>query len=132
WRDGQRTYLCMPIDKNAAIPPSLDVLRVSSVTETAPATTNGNGHIQQPTKKERIMTTNQTEEPHSSNGSNGPIEQNGTSIPLTQQARAWETALRDCLVRTPHLVTSIRKTRKNSRLVETTLATLKELQHIAS
>jgi hypothetical protein len=141
--DGRRHYLWCVLDPKDVIRSDDQAVRVdsgaspsengrspASHTTTHPRrlknveTTNGNGSSQEPRPRR-----------HRRNGGNSTTttesasQTNGTS-PI-QQAEVLHASLRDALQKTRELIVALRRQKKQSRLVETTLASLKQLQKVA-
>jgi hypothetical protein len=127
--DKYRTFVWMPLDKEGALPSSEDALRITSGGD-EPA-------ISQP-KKER---SNETMTKPSTNGqSNGPTPSRhnddehattGSGLgALIAEAQSLKEVLHDAYGRTNRLLIALKRQRKQSRLMQTTLASLKQLQQI--
>lgn len=131
-RDNLRTFLAMPLSKEGAIAPSRDSLRVTSAegeqprqasnTERKkivmpPTTTNGIGNGQ--SAPQRKATTE-------------AAEQNGhsTTSPVIVEAQALKDVLRDCYNQASRFVAALKRQRKQSKLVQNTIASLRQLQQI--
>jgi len=63
-------------------------------------------------------------------GTNGK-PQGQTDVDPIQQAEALRHSLREALAKSSELIRALKRHRKRSRLVETTLASLRELQGVA-
>jgi hypothetical protein len=134
--DGRRQYLWCALDPKDAIPPDEQAIRVESVGAARnndhaqpqsirgnlkPAngsmeSTNDNGHTSRPAARRHQAAQSRTDR-------NG----HGASSPL-QEAELLYTSLRESLHRTRDLIVALRRHKRQSRLVETTLASLKHLQ----
>ena len=69
--------------------------------------------------------------PRPAPASEGDRAPNGTGLgALIEEAQALKTVLHDAYARTSRLVAALRQHRKQSRLVQSTLASLKQLQQI--
>ena len=152
--DGQREYLWMPLAAEDAAAPSADALRILSsevgyrgngsrrrgrlAQHQGPINrmknhhgtpTNGNGHTSGHANGNgqavHAGETNATA--HEANG-----ETADTNRPVLEQAQALRGVLRDALTKTNELVASIKRHKRQSRLVESTLASLRQLQSIDS
>jgi hypothetical protein len=62
--------------------------------------------------------------------SNGDRAENSPGD-LIEEVQALQTVLRDALTRTSHLLHGLKRQRKQSRLMKSTLASLKQLQLVA-
>ena len=86
------------------------------------ASTNGNGHTNG---------NGQASDQSSSNGMSAESNDHAASTPtVLEQAHALRGVLRDALSKTNELVLSIKRHKRKSRLVESTLASLRQLQSI--
>ena len=61
---------------------------------------------------------------------NGQASDSGDTASVLEQAHALRSVLRDALTKTNELVLSIKRHKRKSRLVESTLASLRQLQSI--
>jgi hypothetical protein len=114
-RDGQRTYAWMPLDADAVVGPSAD-----TVTVTPPVATNG--------------TRMRTDPGHGARTKAAPAPMTNRPSPaggLIEEAVAVREALRDLLGKVRGLIDAARRQRQQHRLVKSTLASLKQLQHSA-
>jgi hypothetical protein len=139
-RDARRTYLWMPLGKEAALPPGDDVLRITASGEAPPPLTTTersgpamtkpppNGHVSNPPPNG-----------HDSNPPPAPAASptaeerpaNGTGLGgLIEEAQALQEALRDAHARSGRLVAALRRHKKQSRLMAGTLASLRQLQQL--
>jgi hypothetical protein len=119
--DERRKFVFMPLAKEGAIPPSDNVLRVSTREETP------SPEVSDPTPHRRISTVTTPE----TNGSTTPAPSNGSSTgSLIAEAEALRTMLHDAYLRSGKLVVAIKRQRKQAQAVRSTLAALKGLQHV--
>ena len=79
----------------------------------SPKSDNGHDEVAQPHRDATSSTSEQQD-------ATGPIE----------QAQALKASLRDALSKTSELIASLKRHRKRSKLVESTLASLRELQTV--
>ena len=130
-RDEQRTYVWTTLDKKTAVPASDDVHVVSSpaanpsklrpkTDRRTPAMSkpSANGHADDPVVAQ--PTSNGDEPPQVSTGFGA----------LIAEADSIKELLRDVYARSSRLVIALRRQRKQSKLVQTTLASLRQLQQI--
>jgi hypothetical protein len=127
-QDEHRIYVTMPFDKKQAIPPGDQVLQVTS--------TNGAASIAIHLTRRRVTTV----KPSTPNDSipestkpNQPIKRstNGTGkADIIAEAEALCSGLRTAASRAQRLLAALKRRRKQSKLVATTLKSLKELQGI--
>jgi len=134
---GLKTFVWMPLGKDGALAPSDDALRITSAGD-EPAT--------QPPKKERSQEP-MAKQPPVNGQSNGQLPQRGTSdnghvtdeghakngnglsAPIAE-AQSLKEVLHDAYGRAARLVSGLKRQRKQTRLMATTLASLKQLQQI--
>ncbi len=136
-RDEKRTFVWMTLENTGALAPSADAVRIGSSSNTSNvpvprqerstrpmprSTTNGNGNGHVPLSAPNVefpMRESGAAAP-SANGFNGLIE----------EAQALRSLLRDALVRVNQLLLAAKQQKKQSHLLRTTLATLKQLQNV--
>jgi hypothetical protein len=153
-RDHGRLYVWQPLSANAAIGPGEHVIRIESGgtsssadqirtgsetprrtmsgtahhrTSRSPEPTPANGHAQ---STERSLANGHkcTGGPVMGNGHAG-TENSGTSLAgLIQEAEGLHTALSEVKSRTARLIAGLRRHRKQSRLVQETLKSLRQLK----
>lgn len=130
-QDNQRTYVVMPLPKNLVLAPSDDALRIVSAEVARPSSqpsperkksampsrsNNGNGHEVREQKSA------------SSSAENGKVSVGS----LFAEAQTLRDLLRDAYGRANGLMRAIKRHRQQSKLVATTLASLRQLQKIDS
>jgi hypothetical protein len=150
--DGPRQYLWMPLAADDAAAPSADAIRILSSEashsgngsrrsgrlakrrgpinrmKNYPATSaNGNGHT-----NGESHGNGQASDSGEANGSAAQTNSQaiGNTASVLEQAHALRSVLRDALTKTNELVLSIKRHKRKSRLVESTLASLRQLQSI--
>ncbi len=127
-----RTYLWMPLGKDGALPPSDDALHITSAGD-EPAT--------QPPKKERRRDdvsktqtnghTNGHAPPRERDGDGHTANGNGTGLGgLIAEAQALKEVLHDSYRRSARLVAALKKQRRQSKLMASTLHSLRQLQQL--
>ena len=141
-RDDRRTYVWMPLGKDGALPPGGDdAIRISSTGEELAAVP--------PIKERNRITMSKAEKNGHSAENNG--RGHGTAAPaqaqpprddappggaglggLIEEAQALKVALRDGYRRSSRLVAALRRQKRQSKLVASTLASLRQLQQIES
>jgi hypothetical protein len=121
-RDGRRTFVWMPLDPNAAVPPGEDVLRlVSAETVTVPEppperrrtampAPSGNGH-----------------RPADDRPSVGPPERPAGIQELIAEAEALRNVLGEAATRSQRLVAALKQQRRQAKVVEAALGSLRQL-----
>jgi hypothetical protein len=130
-RQPRRTYAWMPLGKDGALPPAEDSIRIASregnqpnterskvVMATPPANGNGNGHA-------LPQVTASPPNGHRPAAGNG----NGFAA-LIAEAQALREALGQACTRAGHLVSALKRQRRQQKLAATALASLKQLQQI--
>jgi len=154
--DGPRQYLWMPLAAEDAAAPSAYALRVLS--SEAGQASNGS-HVGRIPKRlgtnHRMKNSNHQHSNHQHGSGNGHASANGHALQngeangsahetndpahghtaantatVLEQAHALRGVLRDALSKTNELVSSIKRNKRQSRLVESTLASLRQLQSI--
>lgn len=129
--DKFRTFVWVPLGKDGALPPSEDVLRITSAGD-EPAT--------QPPKKERRK-EDMTKQPSANGQGNGHPPQpsdrdighaaNGPGLgALIAEAQALKEVLHDACGRTSRLLVALKRHKKQSRLMASTLQSLRQLQQM--
>ena len=129
--DGPRQYLWMPLEPDSAIRANAKTVRIESPTAQAGATDT------HPKSKRRRLTV--THPPTETNASpperrkrtacKTEASESGTS-PIAQ-AMALRVSLRATLTQTGELIRALKRQKQQTKLVATTLASLKELQKVA-
>jgi hypothetical protein len=128
-RDGPRQFGWQPLSLESAVGPSADPQRIESTTG-AVGSTNGQGH------GPILQTSTPMKANHPSHGQDrvgrGPTADEPGKAPglvtLIQEAEALHAALGDARTRTAQLIAALRRHRKRSRLMESTLSALKQLK----
>jgi hypothetical protein len=138
--DGRRQYLWSVLDPKDAIPPDERAIRVESTPAAGNQANSGNSPLPVPSHSEGPATpmedSNANDRParrrRNSRPTGLPAERNGHVAPTspTQHAELLHASLREALHKTRGLIVALRRQKKQSRLVETTLASLKQLQGV--
>jgi hypothetical protein len=126
-RQGARTYVWMPLAVAQIAPPSDNVVRISSA-GAAPVPPRP-----QPPRRPTVMSSSASNGQQSSppSGSAPVPAANRTGLgALIEEAQSLQTALREIHARAGRLVAALKRHRRQSRLVQSTLASLKQLQKI--
>ncbi len=129
-RESQRAYLWMPLGKDLAMPPGADVIRIT-------ASANQPADPAKPKERSKARMSS----PRSNGRGNGhvtPAEQtakglvpsNSSFAALIQEAEALREATRDTYARVSRLLMALKRHKKQSRLMATTLANLRQLEHL--
>jgi hypothetical protein len=146
--DDTRQYVFMPLDPESAIPPAEDAIRIESPVSSAavPPSANLKPERKLQPVSEPIHTTNTngngSTNGHAANGSganghvktnghvrNGAARKTGQDIDgLIRQAEALRTAQREHLTKTGELLKALKRHRRQSRALQTTIASLRQLK----
>jgi len=123
-QDRTREYLWALLDGEAAIKPNTHAVRIESPTTPVPSKPRTSRKRRSPTK----MTTThaRSAEPTSNNGS-AKNDNPGVEI-LIDQAEAIRSSLRETVAKTSALIAGLKRHRKHSKIVRSTLASLRQLQ----
>jgi hypothetical protein len=130
--DQNRQYLWALLGKEGAIPPNPNAIRIESPhvdDDHLPPTPK-------PNRKHPIMPQSKTNrngqaDNNGAGNSDGTGPENPTGVEsLIEQAEAVKTSLRETLTNTSELIASLKKHRKQTKLVRSTLASLRQLQSI--
>jgi hypothetical protein len=126
-----RTYVWMQLANEGVVAPSTKASRVESVHEQpTKVTTTDPVSLPEPLKEEVSMPRERT----SSNSQ--PVEDERwrtveTDQPPLAQAEALRDSLRDVLLKTGDLIATLKRQRRQTKIVQSTLQSLKELQKVA-
>ncbi len=131
--DGRRQYVWMLLDAESVIKPNADAIRV----ESPPVGTVIVPQPQPVTRSHSVVQFKHEEKP--AYAAKDSVQPSGTdhdeaahsSNPIVQ-AEALRSALRDALGRTNDLIAAIKRQKRQHRLVQSTLESLKELGRIAA
>jgi hypothetical protein len=135
--DGHRQYLWAPLEHQAVVAPSRKAIRVESSCE--PTTVSS---VPSQPKRSRTVPKAKTKiengsEPVSSNGqqSNGQAssqepEAAPTGDTLVAEALALKQSLQDALTKTNSLIAALKRQGRQSRLIESTLRSLRQFQAV--
>ena len=126
----QRQYVWALLDPDSVVPATDNVVRIDSdqFPEKSPPTVR-----QRSPQRTAMSARNRNSSTHSAQ----PAEQEATVRPspsttdLIEQAEAVRLSLRESLVKTGELIHALKQQRKRSRLVASTLASLRELDAVA-
>ena len=127
-RDENRAYVWAPLGVDGAIPSAKNTNRIESPRQSAPEA------VAKATPTTRRQVPPMTESNNNGNGrkSAAPAPateaENGSAI---EQAEALRDSLKDTLDKTRELIRTLKRHKKQSRIVESTLASLRQLQTIA-
>lgn len=130
-REESRLYLWMPLGEKAALMPAVNALRLTPPPDgTHPSTVPDS-------RRKPAMNTNHHPPPARSAPAparpvpTAPSTANGTPhLALVEEAESLQGLLREALARTTRLVAGLKQQRKQQRLVTSTLASLRQLQHV--
>jgi len=133
-RDEHRSYVWALLNAESAITPTDDVIRITSA--------DARQDVRTTNRKTRIRKATM---PRPNSSGNGQGQANGRTSPqattgakaddqgidvLIEQAEALKVALRDSLSKTSELISALKRHRKQSKLVQSTLQSLRRLQAV--
>lgn len=142
-QDGKRTYVCVPLPGKESLEPAEDSLLLESATAVT-ATNRRTNAIpaapapDTPAPERRKVTVPTPHQNVSANGHAGkPANTVGAPPPnggglgaLINEAQSLKETLRDAYTRSNQLVAALKRHRKSSKLMQSTLASLRQLQKI--
>lgn len=126
-KDEKRTFVAMPLAKEAIIAHSDDAVRIVAGEPSTPTTSDS------PITRRAIMSISQNVPANGHAAAATPTEShsNGNSSnSIIAEAEALKDALREVYGRANSLVTALKRHKKQSKLVQSTLASLRQLQQI--
>ena len=128
-RAGDRTYVWQPLDKDAALAPDDNAIRLDSSRDRASLDPPTPRPLERPTMpripENGAAPTEIPRAPELSSPDTGP----GSGLSsLIVEAEAIQTILTDVRTRSAKLVVALKRHRKRERLVQTTLASLRQLK----
>lgn len=127
-REGNRTFVWAPLSPDDAVTATKNTNRIESPQRSAPSA------VAKATQTRRRTTQTMTEPKTNGNGRHGTttaVTNDPDSISPVEQAEALRDSLKDALDKTRDLIRSLKRQKKQSRIVESTLASLRQLQTIA-
>lgn len=128
--DEKRKYLWAPLDPDSAVPPHENAIRIESSVQPPGRTSPGRRRRTKPT-----MTRSPKQDKPDTTGNGrattaaGDTRQEGTASAL-EQATALRTSLRDAVNKASELIRTLKREQKQSKLVRSTLASLKQIQAV--
>ena len=129
-RNGGLVYAFQPLSREGAIGAADDVIRIESGHATSPGPARGSGE----STKARSPVSERTSRPCPEPPGDGPAEPSNNPgggaglTPLIQEGVARHDALGDARARAARLIGALRRERKRSRLLTSTLAQLRALK----
>ena len=147
-QDDHRSYVWMPLSPEGVIKPAENMIRIESPLQDASGSSlpkQKRNTPAMPRKKASdygvVPATNGTNNGATNGHSNGhaaePATSNGNTngehageVSLIEQAETVRTSLRESMDKVGDLITSLKRHRKQSRLVQSTLSSLKQLQSL--
>lgn len=143
-QDSHRSYVWMLLEPDSAIKSSKDPIRIESPSQDAATTPQLKQQRNEPIMPRRKASEFGVVPPNGSNGtgnghSTGTVSGAGAGttngehagdVSLIEQAESVRTSLRDSLDKVGDLIASLKRHRKQSRLVQSTLSSLKQLQSL--
>ena len=127
--DGGRHYIWMPWDAEGAVPADVDTRRVTSPLAGTGRTKRTRRIVVKPAETVSVATIKPSSHQKGTMTDSGASGNSPTS-PI-EQVTELRSTLQDVLTRTNDLLRTLKRQRKQSRLVETTLQSLKQLQQVA-
>jgi hypothetical protein len=126
-RDGRRTYLWITLPKQGSLAPSEDSLRIAS-----DQTSSNPNHHERKEEMNSPAASSASPKPESvaEKSDEASLKQPGING-LIADAEALKTSLRETFERASRLANGLKRHRKQSKLMATTLASLRQLQSIA-
>ena len=136
--DDRRRYLWMLLDKGSIIPRHDDPIRIAPGPRETPSTSRrprpvSPNHQPHPPSEVSVSPTTQ-QEPVTAKTNGATTVKRGRSRPSAsaiEQATALRDAMRTVAAQAGELVRSLKQQRRQAKIVETTLASLKQLQKVA-
>jgi len=126
-RDGDRIFVWAPLGPDGAIPSSKNTNRIESPKRPA----NKVVSRATPTKRSQIPTMSASKTNPNGNGRTTQAAATETEVASpVEQAEALRDSLNDALGKTRELIRSLKRQKKQSRIVESTLASLRQLQTV--
>jgi hypothetical protein len=124
-QDERRTYVWALLGEEGAVAPSGQAVRIESTDRQKEALP------QKPSKQRRPQTTmTNTSTDQNANDEAGRNDGISTDA-LVEQAEALKAALREAQTKTTELIAGLKRHKKQAKLVQSTLAALRQLQNIA-
>ena len=128
--DENRKYMWAPLDPESAVKPHEDATRIESPVQPPGQTPQRRRRRTKPT-----MTRSTRQENPGSAGNGRPATTAGqtqreSTAGALEQATALRSALRDAVNKTSELIRTLKREQKQSKLVRSTLASLKQIQTV--
>ena len=121
---GKRRFVWMLLDKEGAIKPSKDAIRIESTTKPEPTTEVPSNTAPKPARKPQSMKpTNRTR-----NTTTAKDAQPDAAVSLIDRAEALRDSLQTAMTDTRNLITSLKQQQKASRSVQSALKSLRQLE----
>jgi hypothetical protein len=124
--DGQRSYVWVGLGSQSVIPPSADAVRIEAPTGEPTSKQTRPSERRTRTKMPRTRTSPNGQSETKSTETSDP---EGTAS-LLEQAEALKAVLQDALGKTRELIQTVKREEKRSRIVQNTLASLRQLQTV--
>jgi hypothetical protein len=122
WRHGQDVYVVVPLDGGAALPPTDDVVRISSAADVLPHKSHHSSHPQ-PERRQATM----PQSPANGDAANTLPDDAGIESLITE-AEGLRHSLQEGAGRAGRLVVALRQQRRQSRAVLAAVAALRQLK----
>ncbi|MCY2987617.1 MAG: hypothetical protein NTY19_07100 [Planctomycetota bacterium] len=126
--DGRRQYVFALLNPESPIPSRPDLIRIASIQR---QTDDASGRPQQPRRKITVSEPTTQSPPTGDKTATKPKRSPASTRPSPiEQAIAFRDALRAAVVQANELIRSLKQQKREARLVQTTLASLKQLQKV--
>jgi hypothetical protein len=128
--DGRRQYVFALLNPEAPIPSRPDLIRIASIQHQA---ADASGHPQPRRRKTTVSEPTPQSPPIGEKPATKAKRSSASKRPSPiEQAIAFRDALRATVVQANELVRALKQQRRESRIVETTLASLRQLQKVGA
>jgi hypothetical protein len=139
FRDDRRTLVVMPLDKNAIVGPSDQAIRIPSVNGETESVAEVKDHEPVVAETSALTFANGTPGVNGTKKTGRTIAKSATRKPpagtlavLVAEAESLKNDLRQAYTRTHQLLSAIKKYRRQNKVVQSTLASLRQLKSIAA
>jgi len=126
-RDANRIYVWALLHKDGAIKPSKDAIRVEPSNGSQQSPANTNPTTERTRRTMSISKQSNNGDTHKNGDGNGKSDAAGIAT-LIEHAEAVKASLSTALTETKQLVAALRKHRQQSKALQSTLASLRQLQ----
>lgn len=126
-RDANRVYVWAVLGKDDPVRAGKNVIRIESPAATEPAVQSTTNRIER--SQNPAMTASKTNPNGNGRTTQAAATETEVASPV-EQAEALRDSLNDALGKTRELIRSLKRQKKQSRIVESTLASLRQLQSV--